>query len=90
MTRKSNMTKQEAVEQLNAIALMNTAVNNYYSILQEQGYDAERFAGPVFDSYKESVNFIGQHSEWSKLRYSSQAGTVKDLTYDAKWEMSSE
>lgn len=76
-TRTTPVTTQEAEQQLKAIALINTGVELLAKTLKEQGYDAKKTVGPIFDSYKESVNTIGQQLGNDSLRYPFQAGTVK-------------
>jgi hypothetical protein len=76
-TRVTPVNQQEAEQQLEAIAVINTGVELLARTLTAQGYNAEIVVGPIFDSYKEAVNNIGQQIGNDKLRFPFQAGTVK-------------
>lgn len=79
MTRKTPLTADEAEQQLQAIAYINTGVELLAQTLKEQGFDATPVCKPIWESYKESVNHIGQSMEPrnENLRYPHQAGTVE-------------
>jgi len=76
-TRITPLTPQEAEQQLEAIAVINTGVELLASTLTAQGYNPEFVVGPILDSYKEVVNHIGQDIGNDQLRYPFQAGTVR-------------
>ena len=76
-TRITPVNQQEAEQQLEAIAVINTGVELLARTLTAQGFNAETVVGPIIDSYKESVNHIGQQIGNDKLRFPFQAGTVK-------------
>ena len=74
MTRTTPVNTQEAQQQLDAIALINTGVEQLAATLQAQGFDPNTTVTPIFDSYRELVNEIGQDLGNDSLRYSFQAG----------------
>ena len=69
MTRTTPVNTQEAQQQLDAIALINTGVEQLAATLQAQGFDPNSTVAPIFDSYRELVNEIGQDLGNDSLRY---------------------
>ena len=74
-TRTTPISESEAKAQLHAIAIINSAVSEYHKVLRNQGFDAQEFTSPIFESYKEATNFVGQNMEPKRdhLRYNFQA-----------------
>ena len=86
-TRTTNLSEAEAKAQLHTIALLNSALNEYHQVLTDQGFNASLVTDPIWQSYKESVNRIGQNMEPKKdhLRFTSQAGTYDLSTIENEW-----